>query len=122
MGITALDCGPGMPSAEKTRSVPAVDRVLSILELLAGSKRGLSAAELVELTGMPRSSVHCLTLTLERREISGTALATALIAFPFMTARVVAAIYWQALRLWVKRIPFHSHPARTHDHTSDLRA
>jgi len=56
-----------MPSAEKTRSVPAVDRVLSILELLAGSKRGLSAAELVELTGMPRSSVHCLTLTLERR-------------------------------------------------------
>ena len=62
------------------------------------------------------------TLTLERREISGAALARALIAFPFMTARVVAAIYWQALRLWLKRIPFHSHPARTHDHTSDLRA
>jgi DUF1365 family protein len=62
------------------------------------------------------------TLTLERREISGAALATALIAFPFMTARVVAAIYWQALRLWLKRIPFHSHPPRTHDPTSDLRA
>jgi len=56
-----------MSSAEKTKSVPAVDRVFTILELLAGSKRGLSAAELVELTGMPRSSVHCLTLTLERR-------------------------------------------------------
>jgi uncharacterized protein len=62
------------------------------------------------------------TLTLERREISGAALATALIAFPFMTARVVAAIYWQALRLWLKRIPFHSHPPRTHDPNSDLRA
>jgi DNA-binding IclR family transcriptional regulator len=56
-----------MPSAEKTKSVPAVDRVFTILELLAGSKRGLSPAELVEMTGMPRSSVHCLTLTLERR-------------------------------------------------------
>jgi DUF1365 family protein len=62
------------------------------------------------------------TLTLERREISGGALATALIAFPFLTARVIAAIYWQALRLWLKRVPFHSHPTRTHDHTSDLRA
>ena len=56
-----------MSSAEKTKSVPAVDRVFTILERLAASKRGLSAAELVEQTGMPRSSVHCLTLTLERR-------------------------------------------------------
>src|SRR5438128_1443778 len=56
-----------MPSAEKTKSVPAVDRAFTILELLAASKRGLSAAELVEQTRMPRSSVHCLTLTLERR-------------------------------------------------------
>ena len=61
------------------------------------------------------------TLALERREISGTALATALIAFPFMTARVVVGIYWQALRLWLKRTPFHSHPGDTHDHASDLR-
>ena len=62
------------------------------------------------------------TLTLQRREISSAALAHALIAFPFMTARVVGAIYWQALRLWLKRIPFHSHPERTHDPASDLRA
>jgi len=62
------------------------------------------------------------TLTLQRREISSAALAHALIAFPFMTARVVSAIYWQALRLWLKRIPFHSHPERTHDPASHLRA
>ncbi len=30
--------------------------------------------------------------------------------FPFMTAKVVAAIYWQAFRLWLKKTPFHSHP------------
>ncbi|MEE4303963.1 MAG: DUF1365 domain-containing protein [Wenzhouxiangella sp.] len=30
--------------------------------------------------------------------------------FPLMTAKVVAAIYWQAFRLWLKKTPFHSHP------------
>jgi DUF1365 family protein len=27
-----------------------------------------------------------------------------------MTAHVVVAIYWQAMRLWLKRIPFVPHP------------
>ena len=33
--------------------------------------------------------------------------------FPLMTARVSIGIYYQALRLWFKRIPFFSHPGRT---------
>jgi DUF1365 family protein len=27
-----------------------------------------------------------------------------------MTARVIGAIYWQALRLYLKGAPFHPHP------------
>lgn len=53
------------------------------------------------------------TLSLERREISGGALARTLLRFPLMTLRVMAAIHWQALRLWLKRVPFHSHPAKS---------
>ncbi len=30
--------------------------------------------------------------------------------FPWITARVIGAIYWQALRLWLKRVRFHPHP------------
>ena len=48
------------------------------------------------------------TLALHRRELSPWPLAR----YPFMTARVIAAIYAQALRLRLKGAPYHSHPAR----------
>ena len=55
------------------------------------------------------------TLILKREEIGAASLAKALINFPLITLKVVAAIYWQALRLWAKRIPFHPHPSRRAD-------
>lgn len=50
------------------------------------------------------------TLTLERKPITGPALARVLCAYPLMTVKVIAAIYWQALKLWLRGAPFHSHP------------
>ncbi|MEX2575851.1 MAG: DUF1365 domain-containing protein [Halofilum sp. (in: g-proteobacteria)] len=52
------------------------------------------------------------TLTLTRQPLAGPALARALIAYPLMTTRVTAAIYWQALRLWWRGTPFHTHPRK----------
>ncbi len=49
-------------------------------------------------------------MTLTRTEISGWSLASVLARFPFMTMKVVGAIYWQALRLWLKRTPLYTHP------------
>ena len=50
------------------------------------------------------------TLHLERHEIGSGSLASALVAYPWMTARVVGGIYWQAFRLWLKRTPYFPHP------------
>ena len=52
------------------------------------------------------------TLTLDRTPISGRSLAGLLFRFPFMTARITCAIYWQALRLWLKRCPVYKHPGK----------
>ncbi|MEZ5353677.1 MAG: DUF1365 domain-containing protein [Bryobacteraceae bacterium] len=50
------------------------------------------------------------TLSLERRPLNREQMLRALVRFPWMTAQVSAAIYWQALRLKIKRSPFYDHP------------
>lgn len=52
------------------------------------------------------------TMTLRRRKIDTQSLTSVLLRFPFMTAKVMVAIYWNALRLWLKGCPFYSHPRK----------
>ena len=52
-------------------------------------------------------------LTMTRQPWTAGALATTLLRHPFLSAKVLAGIYFQALRLKWKGVPFHAHPART---------
>jgi DUF1365 family protein len=54
--------------------------------------------------------VFVATLSLLRRPLVGSELARALLLRPAMTLQVVAQIYAQALRLWVRGAKFYPHP------------
>jgi len=52
------------------------------------------------------------TLQLERRPWNSRSLITALGMHPWMTLKVIAAIHWEALRLYIKKVPVFTHPAK----------
>lgn len=61
-------------------------------------------------------TIFDVTMQLERRPINPVNLARLLLTYPLSTFRVFSQIYWQALRLWWKRIPFVPHPAKGRPH------
>ncbi len=50
------------------------------------------------------------TLTLQREPITRRSLARALLSFPLVTLQIITLIHWQALKLIIKHVPFHTHP------------
>ena len=49
-------------------------------------------------------------LQLHRAPLTSQSLKAALFKIPSMTVKTVTGIYWQALKLWLKRTPIYSHP------------
>ena len=71
------------------------ERLTAHMDTLAGGQRTFDA-----------------TLSLQRQPWSARSLHRALRAHPWMTFKVIAAIHWEALRLWAKGVPVFTHPAR----------
>ncbi|MCE7901189.1 MAG: DUF1365 domain-containing protein [Gammaproteobacteria bacterium PRO9] len=49
-------------------------------------------------------------LAATRRELTDASLARAFGAYPFLTAKVITGIYWEALLLWLKGVRLHRRP------------
>ena len=52
------------------------------------------------------------TLSLQRLELSRASTRHVLVRYPALTMQVMAKIYWQSLRLWLKGAPYSAHPER----------
>ena len=61
-------------------------------------------------TGPEDERVFDVAFELERRRLDPSQLRKSLLRHPWISAKILGAIYWQALRLWTKRTPFFSHP------------
>lgn len=88
----------GMTRRYAWRFQPPDDSLRVHMDVSAGSAREFDA-----------------TLTLQRKPLDARGLARCLLHHPFMSLRVVSAIYWQAFLLWIKRTPFHDHPSSRDD-------
>lgn len=50
------------------------------------------------------------TMVMKKKKLSRGALTRVLLQYPLMTTKVIGAIYWQALKLWWKKVPFFPYP------------
>lgn len=50
-------------------------------------------------------------MTGRRHALTDGAILRAALAMPFLTLKVVTAIHWEALKLWLKRVPLHPAPS-----------
>ncbi len=57
------------------------------------------------------NTVLLSALTGKRAPLTSGRLAWFTLKYPFITLKVIALIHWQALRLWAKRMPWHSKEA-----------
>jgi hypothetical protein len=62
--------------------------------------------EVLDGSGRPLQAV----LAGKRQELTNRTLAASLLRYPAMPVQVIGLIHWQALKLWLKRVPFHHKP------------
>ncbi|MHB8501094.1 MAG: DUF1365 domain-containing protein [Candidatus Acidiferrales bacterium] len=61
------------------------------------------------------------SLILDRRPWSSKWIRYALLHFPWITAKTIAAIHWEAARLYLKKVPIVQHPGRARFSAANTR-
>jgi DUF1365 family protein len=81
-----------------------------------------SISTIVEGGGIDGARLIFASFTARRRDLSDRALARVLVSYPFLTIGVVAAIHWEALKLFLKGVRLHREPPPPDASVSVIRA
>ena len=91
----AIHVSPFMPMELDYRFVLSTpgDQLVAHMDTLEGEHSGFDA-----------------TLTMNREPWNARSIRQALLRFPWVTAKVITAIHWEALKLYCKKAPVFTHP------------
>lgn len=72
----------------------------------------VDARSLIQLDAVRKNKHFRASLALRRVEMNPRAIRSVFLRYPINTVTTVVAIYWQALKLWLKRTPIYDHSAK----------
>ncbi len=70
----------------------------------------MDLSEIPEKDSTHQAKLFSATMNMSGRPLSKSLAKTLPFTYPIQCGKIVLGIYWQALRLWLKKVPVHKHP------------
>lgn len=70
----------------------------------------------IKLSCVKQQRHFTAALNMKKKSLNSKTLLSVMLSIPSMTIKTVVGIYWQALKLFLKRVPFYAYPSNNKEH------